>query len=119
MVSVLCEHTVEAQVTGSSPQLCVCPRIRLGVEPEIGDELIDDGGRHRSVRLCTPFGDRRTCWNGRIAGRILSQVMLNFPIIGHIMVETTPGLYRVLFPDMEIEELNSEELRFRAARRVV
>jgi hypothetical protein len=30
----------------------------------------------------------------------------------------TPGLYRVFFRDMEIGELNSEELRFRAARRV-
>ena len=31
----------------------------------------------------------------------------------------TPGLYRVIFRDMEIGELNVEELRFRAARRVV
>ena len=31
----------------------------------------------------------------------------------------TPGLYRVFFRDMEIGELNSEELRFRAARRVL
>jgi transposase InsO family protein len=31
----------------------------------------------------------------------------------------TPGLYRVLFRDMEIGELNVDELRFRAARRVV
>jgi transposase InsO family protein len=31
----------------------------------------------------------------------------------------TPGLYRVFFRDMEIGELNSEELRFRAARRAV
>jgi hypothetical protein len=30
-----------------------------------------------------------------------------------------PGLYRIFFRDMEIGELNSEELRFRAARRVV
>ncbi len=28
----------------------------------------------------------------------------------------TPGLYSVFFRDMEIGELNSEELRFRAAR---
>ena len=32
---------------------------------------------------------------------------------------TTPGLYRAFFRDMEIGELNSEELRFRAARRVL
>ena len=32
---------------------------------------------------------------------------------------TTPGFYRVFFRDMEIGELNVEELRFRAARRVV
>jgi Domain of unknown function (DUF4136) len=31
----------------------------------------------------------------------------------------TPGFYRVFFRDMEIGELNVEELRFRAARRVV
>jgi hypothetical protein len=31
----------------------------------------------------------------------------------------TPGFYRVFFRDMEIRELNVEELRFRAARRVV
>ena len=31
----------------------------------------------------------------------------------------TPGLYRVFFRDMEIGEFNAEELRFRAARRVV
>jgi hypothetical protein len=32
---------------------------------------------------------------------------------------TTPGFYRVYFRDLEIGELNAEELRFRAARRVV
>jgi hypothetical protein len=31
----------------------------------------------------------------------------------------TPGFYRVFFRDMEIGELNVEELRFRAARRVI
>ena len=31
----------------------------------------------------------------------------------------TPEFYRVFFRDMEIGELNVEELRFRAARRVV
>jgi hypothetical protein len=31
----------------------------------------------------------------------------------------TPRLYRVFFRDMEIGELNSEELRFRVARRAV
>jgi hypothetical protein len=31
----------------------------------------------------------------------------------------TPGIYRVFFRDMKIGELNAEELRFRAARRVV
>lgn len=31
----------------------------------------------------------------------------------------TPGSYRVFFRDMEIGELNAEELRFRAVRRVV
>ena len=31
----------------------------------------------------------------------------------------TPGFYRVYFRDMEIGELNAEELRFQAARRVV
>jgi len=31
----------------------------------------------------------------------------------------TPGLYRVFFRDMEIGEFSSEELRFRAARRVL
>ena len=32
---------------------------------------------------------------------------------------TTPGFYRVYFRDLEVGELNAEELRFRAARRVV
>ena len=31
----------------------------------------------------------------------------------------TPRLYRVFFRDMEIGQPNSEEIRFRAARRVV
>jgi len=31
----------------------------------------------------------------------------------------TPGCYRVFFRDMETGELDTEELRFRAARRVV
>ena len=31
----------------------------------------------------------------------------------------TPGLYRVFFRDMEIGEFSSEEMRFRAARRVL
>jgi hypothetical protein len=31
----------------------------------------------------------------------------------------TPDFYKVFFRDMEIGELNAEELRFRAARRVV
>ena len=31
----------------------------------------------------------------------------------------TPGFYRVFFREMEIGEFNVEELRFRAARRVV
>jgi hypothetical protein len=32
---------------------------------------------------------------------------------------TTPGFYRVYFRELEVGELNAEELRFRAARRVV
>ena len=32
---------------------------------------------------------------------------------------TTPWFYRVYFRDLEVGELNAEELRFRAARRVV
>ena len=32
---------------------------------------------------------------------------------------TTPGFYRVYFRDLEVGELSAEELRFRAARRVV
>jgi hypothetical protein len=31
----------------------------------------------------------------------------------------TPGIYRAFYRDMEIRELNAEELRFGAARRVV
>ncbi len=32
---------------------------------------------------------------------------------------TTPGFYRVYFRDLEVGELNADELRFRAARRIV
>ena len=49
--------------------------------------------------------------------RIFISEVFRFEELGIELI--TPGLYRVFFRDMEIGELNSEELRFRAARRVV
>jgi Integrase core domain len=49
--------------------------------------------------------------------RIFISEVFRFEELGVELI--TPGLYRVFFRDMEIGELNSEELRFRAARRVV
>jgi len=48
--------------------------------------------------------------------RIFISEVFRFEALGVELI--TPGLYRV-FRDMEIGELNSEELRFRAVRRVV
>ena len=49
--------------------------------------------------------------------RIFISEVFRFEELGFESV--TPGFYRVFFRDMEIGELNVEELRFRAARRVV
>ena len=49
--------------------------------------------------------------------RVFISEVFRFEELGVALI--TPGLYRVFFRDMEIGELNSEELRFRAARRVV
>ena len=49
--------------------------------------------------------------------RIFINEVFRFEELGFEAV--TPGFYRVFFRDMEIGELNAEELRFRAARRVV
>jgi hypothetical protein len=50
----------------------------------------------------------------RTAG--ISTDLFRFEELGVELI--TPGFYRVFFRDMEIGEFNSEELRFRAARRV-
>jgi hypothetical protein len=49
--------------------------------------------------------------------RIFISEVFRFEELGFELI--TPGFYRVFFRDMEIGELNVEELRFRAARRVV
>jgi hypothetical protein len=49
--------------------------------------------------------------------RIFISEVFRFEELGFELV--TPGFYRVFFRDMEIGELNAEELRFRAARRVI
>jgi hypothetical protein len=49
--------------------------------------------------------------------RIFISEVFRFEELG--LEAVTPGFYRVFFRDMEIGELNAEELRFRAARRVV
>ena len=49
--------------------------------------------------------------------RIFISDVFRFEELGFESV--TPGFYRVFFRDLEIGELNTEELRFRAARRVV
>jgi hypothetical protein len=49
--------------------------------------------------------------------RVFISEVFRFEELGAELI--TLGLYRVFFRDMEIGELNSEELRFRAARRVV
>jgi hypothetical protein len=49
--------------------------------------------------------------------RIFISEVFRFEELGVELI--TPGLYRVFFRDMEIGELNSEELRVRAARRVL
>ncbi|HEY1577818.1 MAG TPA: IS481 family transposase [Terracidiphilus sp.] len=49
--------------------------------------------------------------------RVFISEVFRFEELGIELI--TPGLYRVFFRDMEIGELNSEELRFRAARRAV
>ena len=48
--------------------------------------------------------------------RIFISEVFRFEELGFELV--TPGFYRVFFRDMEIGELNAEELRFRAVRRV-
>jgi hypothetical protein len=49
--------------------------------------------------------------------RIFISEVFRFEELGFELI--TPGCYKVFFRDMEIGELNAEELRFRAARRVV
>jgi hypothetical protein len=49
--------------------------------------------------------------------RVFISEVFRFEGLGFELI--TPWFYRVLFRDMEIGELNVEELRFRAARRVV
>jgi hypothetical protein len=49
--------------------------------------------------------------------RVFISEVFRFEELGIELI--TPGFYRVFFRDMEIGELNSEELRFRAARRAV
>jgi hypothetical protein len=49
--------------------------------------------------------------------RVFISEVFRFEELGFELV--TPGLYTVFFRDMAIGELNLEELRFRAARRVV
>ena len=49
--------------------------------------------------------------------RIFISEVFRFEELGFESV--TPGFYRVFFRDLEIGELNAEELRFRAARRVL
>jgi hypothetical protein len=49
--------------------------------------------------------------------RIFISEVFRFEELGVELI--TPGFYRVFFRDMEIGELDSEELRFRAARRVL
>jgi hypothetical protein len=48
--------------------------------------------------------------------RIFISEVFRFEELGFELV--TPGFYRVFFREMEIGELNADELRFRAARRV-
>nr|WP_260740654.1 helix-turn-helix domain-containing protein [Edaphobacter lichenicola] len=47
----------------------------------------------------------------------VAAIVFRFEELGVELI--TPGLYRVFFRDMEIGELNPEELRFRAARRLL
>lgn len=49
--------------------------------------------------------------------RIFISEVFRFEELGVELI--TPGLYRVFFRDIEIGELDSEELRFRTARRVL
>jgi hypothetical protein len=49
--------------------------------------------------------------------RVFISKVFRFEELGLELI--TPGLYRVFFRDMEIGELNTDEFRFRAARRVV
>ena len=49
--------------------------------------------------------------------RVFISEVFRFEELGVELI--TPGLYRVFFRDMEIGEFSSEELRFRAARRVL
>ena len=50
-----------------------------------------------------------TCWH---KNRVFNSEVFPFEELGVELI--TPGLYRVFFRDMEIGEVNSEELRFRA-----
>ena len=49
--------------------------------------------------------------------RVFISEVFRFEELGVELI--TPGLYRVFFRDMEIGEFSSEEMRFRAARRVL
>jgi hypothetical protein len=64
------------------------------------------------LRRVNNSGDTR--WH---KNRVFIREVFRFEELGVELI--TPGLYRVFFRDMEIGELNSEELRFRVARRVV
>ena len=63
---------------------------------------------------------RRVNNSGDISGhknRVFISEVFRFEELASELI--TPGFYRDFFRDMEIGELNVEELRFRAARRVV
>jgi integrase/recombinase XerD len=70
----------------------------------------------RAPRMA-PRTRRDLCGHLRVLLRFCHREVFRFEELGVELI--TPGLYRVFFRDMEIGELNSEELRFRAARRVV
>jgi hypothetical protein len=59
-------------------------------------------------------GKRVISWH---KNRVFISEVFRFEKLGVELI--TPGLYRVFFPDMEIGEFSFEEMRFRAARRVL
>jgi hypothetical protein len=62
-------------------------------------------------------GGRRDGTHSWHKNRVFISEVFRFEELGFELI--TPGCYRVFFRDMEIGELNAEELRFIAARRVV